>query len=162
MFALPRETARVRGVDLAPLVDLKSDVLDSHGVVAMLSIVGRSYPQHRSGRRILQIHHFLGPSIGRIPNALRPTQRFEQVEIEPERPLDVGDRKIDVVDSLCGHAPAAVKASAEGLRLDRVELLLGDRARVKELFGLGDLGGGTAGGLAHVLIHRRLLFLRLF
>ena len=36
------EASRVRGVDLVPLVDLERQVLDSHGVVAVLTFVGRS------------------------------------------------------------------------------------------------------------------------
>jgi hypothetical protein len=36
------EASRVRGVDLVPLVDLERKVLDSHGVVAVLTFVGRS------------------------------------------------------------------------------------------------------------------------
>ena len=36
------EAARVRGVDLLPFVDLEREVLDSHGVVAVLTCVGRS------------------------------------------------------------------------------------------------------------------------
>jgi hypothetical protein len=36
------EASRVRGVDLIPLVDLERQVLDSHGVVAVLTSVGRS------------------------------------------------------------------------------------------------------------------------
>ena len=37
-----REASRVRGVDLVPLVDLERKVLDSYGVVEVLTSVGRS------------------------------------------------------------------------------------------------------------------------
>jgi hypothetical protein len=42
MFAPLREASRVRGIDLVPLVDLERKVLDSDGVVAVLTVVGRS------------------------------------------------------------------------------------------------------------------------
>jgi hypothetical protein len=48
------------------------------------------------------------PSTRQVPDALGRTQRCEKVEIEGERLLNVGDGKIDVVDSSRWHAPPAL------------------------------------------------------
>jgi hypothetical protein len=78
-------------------------MLDSDAVVAVLTAVGGSEAEHRAADRILEVHHLLGSSIGGVPHALSPTQRSEQIEIEGERPSNVGDRKIDVVYSPRWH-----------------------------------------------------------
>jgi len=46
-----------------------------------------------------EVDDLLRASVGRIPPLLGPSERLEQVEIEAERPLNVSDRKIDVVYS---------------------------------------------------------------
>src|SRR4029079_3965333 len=50
-----------------------------------------------------EVDHLLGPPVGRVPPGDPPAQRAEQVEVERERPLDVGDREIEVVEPLCRH-----------------------------------------------------------
>ena len=49
------------------------------------------------------------------------------------------------------------RPSTRRLGLDLVELVLGDRSRVEQLLGLGDLGRGPSGRLAHVLVELLLL-----
>jgi hypothetical protein len=50
-----------------------------------------------------EVDDLLRASVGRIPDRLGPSERSEQVEIEGERSLDVGDRKIDVMYSWRRH-----------------------------------------------------------
>jgi hypothetical protein len=51
-----------------------------------------------------------GSPVARIPNALFPAERAEQVETEGEGPLDVGDSQIDVVDSSRRHREPSLSA----------------------------------------------------
>jgi hypothetical protein len=44
-----------------------------------------------------KVDDLLRASVRRIPDLLGPSERPEQVEIEGQRPLNVGDRQIDVV-----------------------------------------------------------------
>ena len=97
------EAARVRGVDLIPLVDLEREVLEPHGVVAVLTIVGRSQPQPAAGRRLLQVHDLFGPSVRRESELSSPTERPQKGAVEREGSLDVGDREVDVVNALSRH-----------------------------------------------------------
>jgi hypothetical protein len=124
---LPRDAARVRGVDLIPAVDLERKVLDSYRVVPVISTVGRSYPEHRPTRRILQVDDFLRSSVGRKTHLLRPPERSQEGEVERERSLDVGDGEIDVVDSLCryGFLPVALVRPYSPAALAEAESCLG-------------------------------------
>jgi hypothetical protein len=51
----------------------------------------------------MRLINLLGSSVARIPNTLFPAKWGEQVEIEGEGPLNVGDSQIDVMDSSRWH-----------------------------------------------------------
>jgi hypothetical protein len=96
-------------VDLISPVDLEGEMLDSDLVIMVGSAVGGSNSEHRAAPRVFEVHDLFRTSISRIPDYLDPTQRPEQVEIEAERALNVGDGKVDVVYSSRWHDPAALR-----------------------------------------------------
>lgn len=104
----------MRLVNLLPSVNLEGEVLDSHPVVAMRAAIRPADSEHRGVRagsscpclRVLEIHDLLGSSVARIPDTLFPAEWAEEVEIEGEGSLDVGDGQVDVMDSSRGQRPA--------------------------------------------------------
>ena len=115
-----REAARVRLVDLISLLDLEGEVLYPNLVVAESATVGRPDSEHRACARVPQIHDFLGPAVGRVLIARKPSKRAEEIQIEGQGPLDVTDGEINVVYASCGNGVPPVRVrgdpSAAGAR----------------------------------------------
>jgi hypothetical protein len=87
----------VRFINVLLSVNLAGDVLDADVVVAVGAAVG--WTQAKTTVTDFSSHEIddlLRASVGRIPDPLRPSERPEQVEIEGERPLNVGHGEIDV------------------------------------------------------------------
>lgn len=102
-----REATGVRLVHLTSLIDLEGEVLYPNLVITVSAAVGWPDPEHRACARFPQIHNFLGPSVGRVLIARKPSKRAEEIEAEGQRPFDVTDGEINVVYASCGNgAPA--------------------------------------------------------
>lgn len=86
-------------INLLSSVNLEGEVLDADVVVAVRATVGWTQTDTpvTTGSLSHKVDDLLRASVRRIPDLLGPSERPEQVEIEGERPLNVGDRKIDVV-----------------------------------------------------------------
>jgi hypothetical protein len=94
------DAACVRLVNLLSSVNLEGEVLDADVVVAVSSTVGWTQPDTTITRFLShEVDDLLRAPVGRIPDLLGPSERPEQLEVEGKRPLNVGDRKIDVMDS---------------------------------------------------------------
>jgi hypothetical protein len=100
-----REAACMRLINLLPSVNLEGEVLDADVVVAVGTTVGWTQAETTvtdcSWSR--KVDDLLRTSVGGIPDLLDPAERPEQVEIEGEGPLNVGDGQIDVMDSSRCH-----------------------------------------------------------
>ena len=98
----------MRLINLLPSVNLEGEVLDADVVVAVSATVGWTQAETTvtdcSWSR--KVDDFLRTSVGRIPDLFDPPERAEQVEIEGEGPLNVGDGQIEVMDSSRWHRAA--------------------------------------------------------
>jgi hypothetical protein len=109
----------VRLINLLPSVNLEGEVLDADVVVAMAATVGWTQADTVKGSLSHKVDDLLRASVGRIPPLLGPSERPEQIEIEGKRPLNVSDRKIDVVYSSRWHGsfqPGAYSCSPAASR----------------------------------------------
>src|SRR5512143_3604053 len=98
------EAACVRFINVLSSVNLEGDVLDADVVVAVGAAVGWTQAETTvTDFSSHEVDDLLRASVGRIPDPLRPSERPEQVEIEGERPLNVGDGELDVMDALGWH-----------------------------------------------------------
>jgi hypothetical protein len=99
------EAACVSLINLLSSVNLEGEVLDADVVVAVSATVGWTQAETTVMECSLsrKVDDLLGASVGRIPDLLGPAERAEQIEIKSERPLNVGDGKIDVVYSSRWH-----------------------------------------------------------
>ena len=89
----------MRLIDLLPSVNLEGEVLNADVVVAVSATVGWTQAETAvtDGSWPRQVDDLLRAPVGRIPDLLDPSERPEQVEVEGERALNVGDREIDVM-----------------------------------------------------------------
>ena len=119
----------MRLINLVSALDLEGEMLDADVVVAVGATVGWTQAEttvtDRSWSR--KVHDLLRAPVGRIPDLLGPSERPEQVEVEGERPLNVGDREIDVVYSRALASPVQAMTSGDG-RLQTEERRSRERA----------------------------------
>jgi hypothetical protein len=87
------------GIDLGSRVDFERQVLDPDFVIAVGATVSRAETEHRAPRRLLEIDDLLRAAIGRLANLLSPAEWAEEEQVEPQRSLYIGDRKVNVVNS---------------------------------------------------------------
>jgi hypothetical protein len=117
--------AGVRLVDLLTSVNLEGEVLDADAVVPVDATVGCTQAKTTiTDFSAREVDDLLRSSVGRIPDLLGPSERSEQVEIEGERSLNIGDRKIDVMYSWrwqgCLSAPLSLPQPGRFQGLDEI------------------------------------------
>jgi hypothetical protein len=113
MFA-PAERQRVYASSTSSrFIDLEGEVLYPNLVITVSAAVGRPDPEHRACARVPQIHNLLGPSVGRVLIARKPSKRAEEIEVEGQRPFDVTDGEINVVYASCGNGAPPVRVRGD-------------------------------------------------
>ena len=101
-----RQASLVGGVHVIPAFDLKGEMLDTDVVVAVGAAIGRAQPNPSAVVRVNQVDDLLGAAVGGIANRLGQPERPQQVEVERQRRVDVGNGEIDVMDASRCHFDA--------------------------------------------------------
>jgi hypothetical protein len=97
----PPRTPLMRRVHLFPGVDLERQVFEPDAVVAMCAAVGGTEPDPFVSEA--QIDDLLGAPVGRIALLLLQAKGPQEVHVERERPIDIADGEVDVLNSAAGH-----------------------------------------------------------
>jgi hypothetical protein len=79
----------------------EGDVLDSDVVVAMLAPIGGTQAELLAAE--VEVDDLLGTSVTRIATVLGEAQWPEETGVEVDRPCDVADRQIDMMDPTSGQ-----------------------------------------------------------